>query len=380
MILEHTQNGIDPVELTQQLLNIQSVNPPGDESECAKFLNDLLAGLGFSTVLHEFGKGRFNLVAEIEGKSSDLPLAFTGHMDTVPLGMQAWHFPEFKGHIENGKLYGRGSSDMKSGIASFISACVDLKEEITQGSGVILILTGGEETGCDGAKHMIQEMSHLLKEVSFLIVGEPTLNYPFIGHKGALWLKAESFGKTAHGAMPEQGSNAIYKATEAVNLLKNFDFNAEQHPIMGNPTFNVGTFKAGINVNSVPDYATFTIDIRSTPVVQHQCICSQLAEYLPQDLKLSSIVDVPSLCADSNSPEIQQAFALVQPYQTALIEPRAVPYFTDGSVLIDALGKPDVIILGPGDPKMAHQTDEYCGVDKIYEAKNIYTDLIRHFI
>ncbi|STV91227.1 acetylornithine deacetylase [Klebsiella pneumoniae] len=93
---------------------------------------------------------------------------------------------------------------MKAAIAAFAVACVHQQEAILAGRGAVLLITGGEETGCDGARALIA--SATLPEVGALIVGEPTANYPVIGHKGALWLRCETRGKTAHGAMPELGS------------------------------------------------------------------------------------------------------------------------------------------------------------------------------
>lgn len=371
---------ITALQLTKELIQIPSVNPPGNEEVCAKFLANLLHDCGFDVQLHHFGEQRFNLIASIAGKNSELPIGFTGHIDTVPLGIKAWSVDPFEAVEKDGKVYGRGATDMKAGIAAFIVACTQLKSEINQGCGVQLIITGGEETGCDGAKALINHAREVFQPLKILLVGEPTLNYPFIGHKGALWLKAESFGKTAHGAMPEQGINAIYKASKAIQKIQNFDFETDEHPVMGKPTFNVGTMQAGINVNSVPDYAKFEIDIRSVPEMSHDCICTKLADYLTEDVSLSSIVDVPSLCSDVNDPVIQQVFQVIQPYFSQPIQAKAVPYFTDGSVLLPVIGHAPVLIIGPGNPKMAHQTDEYCDIDKIDQSVEIYKKIIMELL
>ncbi len=106
---------------------------------------------------------------------------------------------------------------MKAAIAAFAVACVHQREAILAGRGAVLLITGGEETGCDGARALIA--SATLPEVGALIVGEPTANYPVIGHKGALWLRCETRGKTAHGAMPELGINAIYLAYRTARVL-----------------------------------------------------------------------------------------------------------------------------------------------------------------
>ena len=151
---------------------------------------------------------------------------------------------------------------MKAAIAAFAVACVHQREAILAGRGAVLLITGGEETGCDGARALIA--SATLPEVGALIVGEPTANYPVIGHKGALWLRCETRGKTAHGAMPELGINAIYLAADALGKIQHFSPGAP-HPLMKQPTLNVGRIEGGLNINSVPDRTRFDVDIRSAP-------------------------------------------------------------------------------------------------------------------
>src|SRR6185295_17569674 len=147
------------------------------------------------------------------------------------------------------KLYGRGASDMKSGLAAFIVAALKLADELKRGPGVTLVITADEECGCGGAAHLVAKRE-LLGEVGALLIGEPTANYPLVGHKGALWLEATTRGVTAHGSMPERGDNAIYKASAAISRLRKFDFEAPPHALMGTPTLNVGTIRGGLNVNS----------------------------------------------------------------------------------------------------------------------------------
>ena len=118
--------------------------------------------------------------------------------------------------------------------------------------GVLLVITAGEETGCTGADALVSERPPLGK-VGALVVAEPTGNKPLVGHKGALWLEAETKGVTAHGSMPEKGVNAVYKAARAVAALQEFDFNVARHDVLGGATLNVGTIHGGLNINSVPD-------------------------------------------------------------------------------------------------------------------------------
>ncbi|MGB7013381.1 MAG: M20/M25/M40 family metallo-hydrolase, partial [Pseudolabrys sp.] len=139
------------VELTQDLVRFKTINPPGAERACAERLASLLESAGFAVDLVPFGEGRAQLVARIGGTAGKSPLGFTGHLDTVPLGAQPWSVDPLAAEIADGRLYGRGSSDMKSGVAAFVTACNELADRLAGTPGVVLFITAGEETGCTGA-------------------------------------------------------------------------------------------------------------------------------------------------------------------------------------------------------------------------------------
>lgn len=368
-----------PVSLTlaRQLLRFDTVNPPGHEAACMEFLAGWLSEQGFDVRLSAFGAGRANLIAHLPGKTAGKPLGFTGHIDTVPPGSQPWQFNPFGADIQGDRLYGRGASDMKAAIAAFALACVHYKTEIQAGRGVMLIITGGEETGCDGAKALVNEGR--LPDIGALIVGEPTANYPIIGHKGALWLRCETRGKTAHGAMPELGINAIYLAADALGKIRHFSPGAP-HPLMRQATLNVGCISGGLNINSVPDRAAFDVDIRSTPDLQHTVIRERLAAFLDNSVEITTLVDLPAVLSSASNQWIQSIYRICQPLFSQPLEARVVPYFTDASLLLPALSHPPCIILGPGEPAMAHQTDEYCLLSRLDEAEQIYGEIIQEWM
>lgn len=366
------------IALTRALLGFNTINPPGNEAECLHWLKGFLTENGFDVQLHAFGENRYNLIATLSGSATGKPLAFTGHLDTVPLGNTPWQWDPFAGEIDNGRIYGRGSSDMKAAIAAFIIACINRAETIAAGSGVVLLLTGGEETGCDGARAMIEDSSISLPRPGALIVGEPTANYPIMGHKGALWLRCETQGKTAHGAMPELGINAIYLAADAIGKIRHFD-PGPPHPLMKKPTLNVGTIRGGLNINSVPDRASFDVDLRTDPTLAHMLLKERLQQHLSDTVTISTLVDLPAVLTERQHPWIQSVFALCKPLHAEPLEARVVPYFTDAALLLDALGTPPCVILGPGEPSMAHQTDEYCSLARLYESVELYQRVIEEY-
>jgi succinyl-diaminopimelate desuccinylase len=369
---------LDPIELTRALVSFDTINPPGDEEASARYLAKILAAAGFEVNLQRFGERRFNLVAKVAGVQGAAPLGFTGHLDTVPLGTASWTHHPHAGEVADGRLYGRGSSDMKAGIAAFLVACLPMLDALRASTGLHVILTGGEETGCDGAHALTRADPALLEPLGALIVGEPTSNRAVIGHKGALWLRGIARGVTAHGAMPHEGVNAIYKVAEALRKIQHFEVGAS-HAAMGAPTLNVGTVQGGLNINSVPDRAEFSIDMRTVPGIQHTCVTDRLRGHLG-NIELEPVIDLPPVYSDPEDSWIARVTDLARARGASSSAPRTVQFFTDAAVLGPATGRPPTIILGPGEPEMAHKTDEYCRVDRLLEAVDLYRDVLADWI
>jgi len=368
---------IDVLSLTRALVRYDTINPPGDEEACARHVGALLETAGFAVAYHEFAPRRTSLIARIGGADAP-PLCFTGHIDVVPLGTRPWTHDPFAGETDGGRLYGRGTSDMKSGVAAIVVAATQLAKHVAGTRGLVLVITAGEETGCTGALHLASRPG-VLGRAGAVVVAEPTGNRPLVGHKGALWLTARASGVTAHGSMPEHGVNAVYKAARAVTKLERFEFDVARHPVLGPPTLNVGTFHGGLNINSVPDAAEAQIDIRSIPDQRHEAVVDLLAEVLGDDVTLKPIVDVEGVWTDPDDPwmrEVVEVAARVTGERPAI---GAAPYFTDASALTPAYGGAPTVILGPGEMALAHQTDEYCVIDRLGEAVEIYVDLARRW-
>src|SRR5258708_2041234 len=142
-----------------------------------------------------------------------------------------------------------------------------------------------------------------------MIVGEPTSNYPYVGHKGSLKFHARFRGVSAHGSMPELGVNAIYKAVRAVAKLESFDFGQPAHPVMGKPTMNVGTFQGGNTVNSVPDAASFGVDIRTVPGIDHAALRAKLQAVLGNEAELEVFSDMNAVWTEPDQDWVQAILA-----------------------------------------------------------------------
>jgi succinyl-diaminopimelate desuccinylase len=369
---------LDPRTLTRDLLAFNTINPPGMERACARHLGVLLEGAGYRVAYHEFAEGRTSLIATIGGDDARTPICFTGHIDTVPLGAAKWTRDAFAGETDGDRLYGRGATDMKSGIAAFVIAAIELAPHLAKGPGVVLVITAGEEIGCEGAKYLADQK--LLGRAGAIVVAEPTGNYPYVGHKGLAWFEIETEGITAHGSMPEVGDNAIVKMARVIGDLEGFRFPVDSHDVMGKPTLNVGTIRGGLNTNSVPDEARITVDTRTVPGIDHAHLCRSLETLLaPRGAHVRKIVDTPSLYTEPSNEWVQEVFEMCTPFLDARPTPRTITFSTDGSDLKRGFGGPPAVILGPGEPKLAHQTDEWCSMHRIEQSTELFVQIMRRW-
>lgn len=369
---------MNPIQLTQHLVRMRTVNPPGLERECAAYLGKILEDNGFTVAYDEFADQRTSLVARVGGRADAKPLCLTGHIDTVPLGAAPWGADAFSGELAHNRVYGRGSSDMKGGVAAFLASAVQLGKHLDRTAGLVLVLTAGEETGCLGSRNL-EVQRNLLGTAGAIVVGEPTSNYPLVGHKGSIKFHVHTQGISAHGAAPDRGVNAIYKAARIVSKLEAFGFDGIVHPVMGKPTLNVGTIDGGANVNSVPDSAKIGVDIRTVLGVDHKALLEQLEHLLGDDVEIRFYQNDTPVWTDPEDAWVQSIYELVTPLLGERPRPRTAYYFTDAGSLRRAYGSPPTVILGPGEPALAHQTDEYCRVGKINEAVEIYSQIIRNW-
>jgi succinyl-diaminopimelate desuccinylase len=369
---------LDSISLTRKLLSFNTINPPGNERECARYLGGILEHAGFSVDYYEFADKRPTVIARLAGRSWKLPICFTGHLDTVPLGVAAWTKDAFSGEADGDKLFGRGTSDMKSGVAAITLMALQLARFAARKAGLTIIFTAGEETTCEGAAH-IAGLPGVLGEAGVIVAGEPTANAPWIAHKGCVRYAIKTKGVAAHASMPEKGENAIYKAAAIIKQLEAFDFDFPPHPFLGEPTLAVTTMSAGTAINMIPEDASFCVDIRTLPGQAEESARRRLEAVLGPEVELHKLNSAASVGTDADNEWIQKVFAITERLTGKRPVPAGATYFTDCSVLTPAYGNPPTIILGPGEPEMAHKTDEFCYVSKIESAVAAYTEIAKEW-
>jgi len=369
-------NAPDAVAVTRDLLRFDTVNPPGRERDCARYAGAMLEGWGFQVAYHDYEDARTSVIARAGGNERKAPLCLTGHLDVVPLGSRAWKKDPFAGEADGDRLYGRGASDMKAGVAAMLLAVRAFAGKLAGTPGVVLVLTAGEENGCVGSRHLAA-LPQLMGRAGAIVVGEPTANYPFVGHKGSLKFHARFRGVAAHGSMPQLGENAIYKAARAVAQLEAFDFGAAPHPVMGGPTMNVGTFEGGSGVNLVPDAAEIGVDIRTVPGMDHAALRARLQALLGPEAELDVFSDLGAVWTEPEHDWMRRIFEIVRAQSGAAPEPRTATYMTDAANLRKVYAGAPTVVLGPGEPEMAHQTDEFCSMERARAAVALYEAIIR---
>lgn len=256
--------------LLQELIQINSQNPPGNEVEIVAYIKKYLEKLGIKSSIYEFSKNRPNLVCKIKAKESKKRLLITPHIDTVPITGK-WKVEALSGKIIGNKLYGRGATDCKVNVAASLYLIKKLVQENRQLKNIDLVFafTADEETG---SKYGIAPLLKVLKNIDYALVLDADEFDLIIAQKGLLHLHIDLFGKEAHGAYPERGISAVEKGVRILNDILNHKFSYKVHQLLEKPTLNIGRFCGGDKVNIVAGEAFFELDIRYLPSMKAENI------------------------------------------------------------------------------------------------------------
>jgi succinyl-diaminopimelate desuccinylase len=365
----------DAVDLAQRLVRCDTMEGRG-ERPVLEELAGILRGAGFSCTLEGYSEEhphKANLYARLNPEASGRSIFFGGHVDTVPPGASPWAKDPLGGEISGGRLHGRGSCDMKGGLAAMLCAAVNMAPRM-EGGDLVLHVYGGEETGCRGSFHAARNPEHFGRPGA-AIIAEPTGNRLLAGHKGVLWLSFESSGRTAHGSMPEQGVNALAKLLPAAcRLLESRPEGA--HGILGRSTLALTSLHSGLNINSIPDRAVLTVDLRTVPGQKHADLLRSLAPPAGEEVSMRVLMDVPPVWTDPSTPWYAETRRLLADFSGEEPEIAGAHYFTDAAAVRSLLPELPLLILGPGEQTMAHKTDEYCPLEQIRAAQAIYEAII----
>ena len=364
-------------ELLQRLIQIKSVNPPGNEDGIANFIKGFLIKNDIPSELVPLEEGRSSVVAKIEGKE-ERNITLCGHLDTVRVIEEDWSKPPFQGLMEEGKMYGRGTSDMKGGVAAIIYTLILLKRRgITPQKKVQLALTADEEWGYRGAKTLVDQ--GFFDQTDFLIITEPTNLQVAVGEKGEIWIKAKFYGKSAHGSTPELGVNTVVPGSKFVlEVSEEYKKLFNPDPLWGNNSINIGQFHGGVQVNVVPNYSEVQLDFRVISEEDKKRALElvrkkgqDIAEEFGVQFKEEIFNYHPPIFTSLDNLYIQK-FMQVAGVKEATI----VKYCTDGGTIIPEKKIP-FIVFGPGDIAQAHQNDEYIELESLYQSVDTFLEFLK---
>jgi len=365
-------------QFLKEIIGIETVKD--NEKTIADRIERILHKHDIQSEQIEFEPNRNALIATIEGKEPGPTLAFSGHMDVVPAGELKWDTDPFVAEEKEGRLYGRGSADMKSGLVALLTAAIRIKENGGPEKGKLtLVFTPGEEEGGAGARKLV-DLGYL-KKIDACIIGEPTDNTIARAHKGVLWTNFVTYGKTAHGSAPEFGNNAVEHMLDFLRAFKNrFNLSEASDDLLGNCTVNVTVFNGGDSVNVIPDKASVDIDIRTVPGQDHEEIYDNFQALLDEmqekdenfKAEMNNIGNLLPLRTADDHPLIHKTQNAIKEVTNEDKELTILTGGTDGSQFVRANPEMAVIIIGPGDFGIAHQPNEFVKINDFYDAISIY--------
>lgn len=380
------------IALVQGLISRNSENPTTTEEEVAAFVLDTLTQHGIAAEFSWAAPGRPNVVARLSGSrpGPGRKLILNGHLDVVPAGA-GWSRDPLGGAVEDGKLYGRGSSDMKAGVAAMMYAAITLKRAGNPFCGdLILFFNVDEERENAGMKLFLAEDL----TADYAIIGEPTGLQLCVGHRGVARYRLRTRGTPGHTAFTEQPDNAIHKMLPYIVGLTKLSVEVEgrSHPIVGRSTLTVTQIHGGDAPNMVPGWCMAEIDRRLLPGETRAQVRSEiercLREAVPDgdgdDYELENYLFVPASHIDTEHPLVRAAIhagSRVRAAAGRTDAPRVesfaatceAPYF-----MLDK-GIP-TLICGPGSLAQAHTVDEYVEVAQVVEAVQLYIAFVEELL
>ncbi|EKM9526001.1 ArgE/DapE family deacylase [Listeria monocytogenes] len=372
------------IQILKDMVNIDSTN--GHEEQVANYLQKLLAEHGIESEKVQYDVDRASLVSKI-GSSDEKVLAFSGHMDVVDAGdVSKWKFPPFEATEHEGKIYGRGATDMKSGLAAMVIAMIELHEEKQKLNGKIrLLATVGEEVGELGAEQLTQK--GYADDLDGLIIGEPSGHRIVYAHKGSINYTVKSTGKNAHSSMPEFGVNAIDNLllfyNEVEKFVKSIDATNE---LLGDFIHNVTVIDGGNQVNSIPEKAQLQGNIRSIPEMDNETVKQVLVKIINKlnkqenvNLELIFDYDKQPVFSDKNSDLVHIAKSVASDIVKEEIPLLGISGTTDAAEFTKAKKAFPVIIFGPGN-ETPHQVNENVPVENYLEMIDVYKRIAIEFL
>jgi len=388
------------IALTRDLVRIPSVVRPGDptatEAAVAAHVERWLRTEGFDVEVHEVAPGRPNVLASIGASGAGPTLLLEGHTDVVTEGdAREWSHPPFGGDLVDGRIYGRGSADMKSGLAAAMVAAAAIKRSGARLGGRLVVGALVDEEGdMLGARHLCT--TALGRELSAAIICEPEQNELCLEQRGVVWARVTVRGRMAHGAMPEAGINPITALgallREAPALERRLRRLCRRSPHLRPPTVTPTMAQAPVQgvpqSNVIPSTAQATLDIRLTPGPDADAVAKEIDVACQRAMEAcpGATVEWQPVNGYRMATRVERSEPLVRAMGRGVRQatgkpPRfgGVPGSTDGTILRMTLGIP-IVTCGPGHRLIPHQVDEHVEVAELVDAARIYVASALNFL
>lgn len=443
LIINEIENNKDEyVEFLRELIQADSYNPPGNEKNVALIIEKYLKNENIDCEIFSFGENRANLIAYLNDDFSKKNLLYNGHMDVVPSGsINEWKYPPLSAFIKRKKIFGRGTADMKGGLAGMVIALKILRKlDINLSGDLILNAVADEETGGKfGTKWCLDNKLKPIK-CDFAIVGE-TSNYKplshaiILGEKGRVQLKIIAKGVSGHASVPFLGKNAIYMMSDFIQSLdklddlipkirppislqklktlisasfpnqESFERVYNEQPLLSNVSKALTQFtkiltmiKAGIKENVIPDHCEAIMDFRLLPGQTKEMILDALKKLIneigyevkdePKGLSDEPYFNLevegasePSYWNDwENSKDLKNFYDIVEKCYNKKPFYFLLPASADASILRNTNYCRNSIIFGPGVGTTAHSIDEYIEIEDYINAIKVYTLFAYNFL
>ncbi|MBS5763069.1 MAG: M20 family metallopeptidase [Lachnospiraceae bacterium] len=366
----YIERGKKSIALLKEILAIPSVNGADNEGAVAEFIANYLKEKHIDAFVQQIDETHANIIAKLEGKSSET-VVWNGHLDTVPYGnTEEWNTDPSIPVEKNGRIYARGASDMKSGLAAMVYLLGEIGESGEKPEQTILFLgTCDEEKSGLGAEKILEEID--LSSGSLLLIGEPTGCKLGVAQKGGIWAQLNISGKTSHGAYPEEGYNAVEYGMKIVHRIKKWVTEYE-HRLLGTATAQVTMIQGGIAPNMTPDFAEILLDIRIVPGISAEDvekkikkICREEVEETNGEVKFEvRIKNARRAIEIAEEERWLKEFKAYLKQNGAETEEIGINYFTDASILTKKESEIPVLLFGPGEPRLAHKPNEFVELEK----------------
>jgi acetylornithine deacetylase len=372
-----------------ELIAIPSVNPMGREvsgpiyleGKLSDWLVDFFESIGAPCQRFEVAPGRANVIARYDAAAANTIL-LDAHQDTVPV--EGMTIAPFTPVCRDGKIFGRGATDVKGSLAAMLFAFRRICRERPAIANLILSCTCDEESTTLGIRHLVNSWNDLNETSLFClkptvaIIAEPTELNVVTAHRGVVRFRVITKGRACHSSSPAQGINAIYRMARIVAALQEYAENLNRlvaaHPLCGEATLSVGRIEGGTSVNIVPDHCSLEVDRRILPGESCESVIASVREFLQRKIDFEFTIEPPFVFAaplsDHNNQDLSARLLREIDQVSGQRQSIGVAFCTHASFT----GGQDVpsIVFGPGSIEQAHTRDEFIEIKQLHQAADIY--------